>query len=79
MSTERKKLWRSPSELEGKRIGRAVILPDGNAVVETWHNGNWVRGGAAIHEFLIGDPMPLERRVELGLIEDADPPDNPDN
>ena len=79
MSMERKKLWRSPSELEGKRIGRAIILPDGIAVVETWQNGSWVRGGAAIHEFIIADPLSPERRAELGLIDDADPPDNPDN
>jgi hypothetical protein len=73
------KLVASPCRLEGGVIGRVVELPDGSARLETWVGNKWVEGGAGWTEFFTATRLSPEKLAALGLPDDADPPDNPDN
>jgi hypothetical protein len=87
MSSTRKslKIIESPSRLDGGLIGRVVKVLDasegevGAWRIETWIDGRWKNGGASLSEFFWAGGLSANQREALGLPDDAEPPDNPDD
>jgi hypothetical protein len=66
-------------------VGRVVEVIDasegkiGAWRIETWAHGRWINGGASLSEFFTAGRLSPEECASLGLPDDAEPPDNPDN
>jgi hypothetical protein len=57
-----------PSVVDSGVIARVVQRADGSGFVQTWRKGvGWVKGGAALDEFLLARPVPEAMARRQGL------------